>query len=159
VPPNYRTYLCPADPPLNTDGPWWACASAAGSITTAFVMDNLFDQSTITTEILTDTGTYDVAYPIQIRWKEGDLRITVPATGSIATTTSALSNIIITSAPVGASSTEDLATSSSVASSDNGGGGLSNAASIAIGTVIPALALILAVPTFYLAVKKMRKRK
>ncbi|KAF8246420.1 hypothetical protein K440DRAFT_662175 [Wilcoxina mikolae CBS 423.85] len=64
-------YMCPSDPTLI--GSWWACHSLQGETPkTAWVLDNPKDQNTVGSEIVTRTGTYNVAYPLQIRWRSSD---------------------------------------------------------------------------------------
>lgn len=106
-------------------------------------MDNLDDQNTITTEVLTATGTYNIGYPIQIRWKDGDARTTIAVPTIVSN---------------GPSSVMTLATSNfSPPTSSPASNGLSIGAKAGIGAGVVFGAAIIGMAIIVLYMRRRRK--
>lgn len=154
-------YECPNGPDLILHAPWWACASALASKTTAYLMDNIQSQNTLGTESVTLTGDWNVAYPLQIRWKDEDLSLFT--TGTVAATTSNPAKTTFGSAAKSSAvnTTGSVATSTPVpiTSSGGGGGGLSVGDQIAISIPSALIGVAGAVLVAWLTVRWKNKEK
>jgi len=130
-------YSCPGDV---TDAPWWACHSLMAAPTTAYVLDNPSAQNTIRTETVTSINVFNVAYPLQIRWKEGDFVSSTgmapePKTGTTPSTTSGGNG------------------------NESSEGGLGATGTIILSTVLSVVAILVAVPSAILALRKLRAKR
>ncbi|KAF8852706.1 hypothetical protein BDZ45DRAFT_749286 [Acephala macrosclerotiorum] len=103
-------------------------------------MDNILSQNTLSTEAVTSVGMYDVAYPVQIRWKAEDLSLFTTAAATGTTTSSSVakttSGSVTESDGTSGTTTSSLAgvtvAPTSTANSGGGGGGLTVGDQIAI---------------------------
>lgn len=115
-------------------------------ISTAVVVDNIFNQSTQSTTTVTQF--YNCNYPLQIRWKAGDFDNTTTLTASTTGTTGTTGSSRIVS--VTATSSPSTATSSS-----SGPKGLSTGSIVAIAVVV-GIVLFAALAGFFVWWKKRR---
>jgi hypothetical protein len=102
-------------------------------------MDNLESQNTLGTESVTSTGTWNVAYPLQIRWREEDLSLFT--TGNFAATTSSPAKTTFGTAARSSASSANSAvntagTSTSVPTTNSGGGGGGGGSNLSVGDQI-----------------------
>ncbi|KAH8902629.1 hypothetical protein BR93DRAFT_931857 [Coniochaeta sp. PMI_546] len=83
-----------------------ACQSPLSTSTPVVVIDNIFDQKTLSTRTFTLPPTlsysWQIAYPIQIRWKSGDFaQASVTSTSSTSTSTTSSPASSIGGGPTG----------------------------------------------------------
>ncbi|KAH6886934.1 hypothetical protein B0T10DRAFT_575324 [Thelonectria olida] len=112
-----KSYRCPG---ANPDGIFWACMSLLSTSTEVVVMDDITNQETLSTRKFTlspgMSNSWQVAYPIQIRWRavdfQADTSTTAASETGIATS--------LTTIPATATGDTDSSQTSSHSSSDNG---------------------------------------
>lgn len=137
-------YNCP-DP--SSGGIYGFCGSALSTSTSVTVLDNVFQQNVLSTRIWTLPTelaySWQIAYPIQVRWKSGDFD---PAKK--------------TSTDPSTESTSSPKTSDTSHSSSGGGDGLSKGAiaGIVVGVVV-FLLLVAALIGSLLFIARMRRRQ
>lgn len=103
-------------------------------------MDNILSQNTLSTEFVTLENVYNVAYPVQIRWKAEDLSLFTTAAATRATTTSGAAKTTsgsltsLRSGGTGGTTTSSLpgTTSTPTSTTSSGGGGLAVGDQLAI---------------------------
>jgi hypothetical protein len=146
----HRSYLCPGEPVF---GGWWACQSGRESKTWAYLMDNLGAQRTLGTEVETETNRWDVAYPLQIRWKAAD-RVSITSSTSSAIVTAAGRRI--PSAVAAATQTRATASSPEPSATSQSSTGLSTGAKVGIGVGVGLVGLIVVIAGVWWCLRRRR---
>lgn len=148
-------FCCPTnyDCPYDGSGPFSLCISELSTSTSVIVLNNIYQQQIVSTRSFTvpsgDAYMYEIAYPIQVRYKEGE---TIP-TGAVSSSSSNVGSAVL-------SQSQSQRSPSDGSSGSKSGGGLSGGAiaGILIGA-IAALALVVVAVLLLLLYRKNKSKQ